>query len=121
MKSIIQITLVFTSLMLGVQTTWAASQPNEQRLAFVHKSVIIEKYNAIESDKLRISLGAGNSGFVEGQVCDSCEPIKVEITPATKAYDNNVEVPLKSAKSRLGRYATVIYEIETKNVTEIRW
>ena len=60
-------------------------------------------------------------GFVEGKVCDFCKEIKVNITPETKAYEKNVEVPLKRAKERLGRYATVIYEIDTKNVSAIRW
>jgi len=87
----------------------------------VHKSVTIELYNAIESDTLRISINAGGSGFVEGQVCDACELLKVTVTPETKAFANNVEMPLAMAKSRLGRYAVVIYDVETKNVTEIRW
>jgi len=82
---------------------------------------VIETTNAIESSSLRISLDSTLNGFVEGKVCDFCEPIKVTITPDTKAYANNVEVPLKQATSRLGRFATVIYELETKNVTAIRW
>jgi hypothetical protein len=82
---------------------------------------IIETHNAIESSSLRISLDSNLNGFVEGKVCDFCEPIKVIITPETKAYANNVEVPLKQAESRLGRFATVIYELKTKNVTAIRW
>jgi len=82
---------------------------------------VIETHNAIESSSLRISLDSTLNGFVEGKVCDFCEPIKVTITPDTKAYANNVEVPLKEATSRLGRFATVIYELETKNVTAIRW
>ena len=81
----------------------------------------IEKHNAFESMALRISIDKSSHGFVEGKVCDYCEEIKVNITPETKAYNNNVEVPLKQAKGRLGQYATVIYELETKNVSAIRW
>ena len=79
-----------------------------------------ERFNAIESEKLRISLD-GNSGFIEGKVCDFCEQITVTITPDTRAYENDKQVPLSRATDRLGRFATVIYELETKNVTEIRW
>lgn len=82
---------------------------------------LIETHNAIESSALRISLGTDLNGTIEGKVCDFCETITVTITPATKAYDSGVEVPLERAKSRLGRYATVIYELGTKNVSAIRW
>jgi len=85
------------------------------------KRGIIETHNAIESQSLRISLDSSLHGFVEGKVCDQCETIKVTVTPETRAYDNDVEVPLIRAKNRIGRYATVIYELNTKNVSEIRW
>ncbi len=82
---------------------------------------IMETHNAIESSSLRISLDSTMHGFVEGKVCDFCETIKVNITPDSKAYANDVEVPLEQATGRLGRFATVIYELKTKNVTAIRW
>jgi len=81
----------------------------------------IELHNAIESQSLRISMDDSLNGFIEGKVCDECDTIKVTITPDTKAFDNNVEVPLKRAKSRLGRYATVIYVKDTMNVSAIHW
>ncbi|VAW53480.1 hypothetical protein MNBD_GAMMA06-718 [hydrothermal vent metagenome] len=80
-----------------------------------------QPYNAIESDALRIYLDGSLKGFVEGRTCDACKKIKVAITPKTKAFSGRVEVPLKKAKARLGKYATVIYEIKTKKVTQIRW
>jgi hypothetical protein len=79
-----------------------------------------ERFNAIESEKLRISLD-GSNGFVQGKVCDFCEEIQVTITPDTRAFEDNKEVPLSRAAGRIGRFATVIYELETKKVTEIRW
>ena len=82
---------------------------------------MVVKHNAIESTSLRISLDNTLHGFIEGKVCDFCKEMKVTITPETKAYEKNVEVPLKRAKERLGRYATVIYEIDTKKVSAIRW
>ena len=85
------------------------------------KPGFIETHNAIESQSLRISLASNLSGFVEGKVCDECESIKVTITPQSKAFNKSVEVPLINAKNRIGRYATVIYELKSKNVTAIHW
>ena len=82
---------------------------------------LLETHNAIETDSLRISLDSTMHGFIEGKVCDYCEPITVTITPETKAYANRIEVPLEQATSRLGRSATVFYELDTKNVSAIRW
>jgi len=122
MKNIIKIFLLFMSFgvvagqssdMQGV--TKGSDSVDEPRRG------LIETHNAIEAESLRLSLGSDLNGFVEGKVCDFCETIKVTITPATKAYANNVEVPLKNAESRIGRFATVIYEVDTKNVSEIRW
>ncbi len=118
MKNRFKIILVLPALMLFMQVAVAS---DNQRFPTVHLSQMIEKYNAMEAESLRISLNEKLSGFVEGKVCDACEVIRVTITPATKAFANNVEVPLKTAKSRLGRYATVLYEVKSKNVTEIRW
>lgn len=80
-----------------------------------------EPYGAIEADALRISLDGSLNGFVEGKVCDACKKIKVAITPETKAYSGRVEVPLKSAKARLGRSATVTFDVKTKKVVKISW
>jgi hypothetical protein len=118
MKNIIQkFALVF--LLTATQAVMAADVPvvdNDQPMRG-----LIETHNAIESSSLRISLDSRLHGFVEGKVCDSCKTIKVTITPETKAYSNGVEVPLQQATTRLGRFATVIYELNTKNVSAIRW
>jgi hypothetical protein len=119
MKNIIQ---VFLTVMFLSMATQAVADRN---VSVVDDSErmrgVIETHNAIESESLRISLDGNLHGFVEGKVCDFCETIRVTITPNTKAYANNVEVPLKNAKNRIGRYATVIYELKTKNVSAIRW
>jgi hypothetical protein len=119
MKNILQMfSLMF--LLIATQVVAAADAPPMTGDTGRMRG-IIETHNAIESSSLRISLGADLNGFVEGKVCDLCETITVTITPATKAYANGIEVPLKQAKSRLGQYATVIYELDTKNVSAIRW
>lgn len=82
---------------------------------------LIETHDAIETASLRMSLGKDMHGFIEGKKCDNCKPLKVTVTPDTKAYQDGKEVPLKKAKSRIGRFATVIFERETKNVSAIRW
>jgi hypothetical protein len=110
-------TLIFLSSV--AQAVIAAEVPvvnNDQPMRGV-----IETHNAIETNSLRISLDSNMHGFIEGKVCDFCETITVKITPETKAYANRVEVPLKQATSRMGRFATVIYELDTKNVSAIRW
>ncbi len=77
--------------------------------------------SAIEADSLRISMDDTLNGFIEGKVCDACKKIQVKITPATKAYANNVEVPLKRANNRIGREATVIFDEKTRQVSVISW
>jgi len=120
MKNITQkFTLVF--LLMVTQSVMAADAPVVDNGEPTPMRGVIETHNAIESSSLRISLDSTLHGFVEGKVCDFCETIKVTITPETKAYSNNVEVPLERATSRLGRFATVIYELDTKNVSAIRW
>jgi hypothetical protein len=111
-------TLMFLSVV--VQNVIAADVPpvvnDDQPMRGVR-----ETHNAIETNALRISLDETMNGFIEGKVCDFCEQITVTITPETKAYANNVEVPLEQATGRMGRFATVIYELDTKNVSAIRW
>lgn len=97
-----------------------ADGPRDEPLDEPTRGVIMVE-DAIETESLRLSLSASLHGFVEGKVCDECETIKVPITPETKAFSGDVEVPLIKAKNRIGRPATVFYDIETKNATRIRW
>lgn len=77
--------------------------------------------DAIETESLRISLDADNTGFVQGKICDTCAELKVAITPETRAFEKNTEVPLKKAAGRIGRQATVFINREHTRVTRIRW
>ncbi len=81
---------------------------------------VVEKYNGMET-LLRLTLGNDLYGSIEGKACDHCKKIRLSVTPATKAYKNNIEVPLVQAKSRSGRFATVVYEVKTKTAIAIRW
>jgi len=121
MKSLISIFL----LLMVAQSVMALNPPHGKKVLedvqAESRRGFYEIHNAMESMSLRIALDASLNGFIEGKVCDDCETIRVTITPETKAYAKNVEVPLKKAESRLGRYATVIYLVKTKEVTAIRW
>jgi len=82
---------------------------------------IIKTHNAIKSVSLRIQLDENLHGFVESKNCSFCKTIRITITPDTKAYANNIKVPLIQAKNRIGQFATIVYELKTKNVSAIRW
>lgn len=85
------------------------------------RSVIMLE-EAMETDSLQISLNERTgAGVVVGRICDQCEKISVIITPDTRAFHGNNEVPLASAGDRLGRNATVFIDMEKKKVTRIRW
>ncbi len=125
MKTVIQLVISVLFLMMVNQVSAAPDNPglSNPPPGFIRGPAqnTVEKYQAIESLSLRISLDKSLHGFVEGKVCDSCKKIRVTITPQTKAYANNIEVPLKQAENRLGRYATVMFEVKTKKVINIRW
>jgi len=77
---------------------------------------------AVEAVALKISLNEETAtGVIYGKVCDQCEELKLEITPETRAYEGKTQVGIAQAKARLGRYATVIFNKETKQVIRIRW
>lgn len=121
MNNIIKVFCTVIFLMVATQAVANRDMRNPPNLSDGPKRGIIETHKSIEASSLRISLGDDLHGFVEGKVCDFCETIRVTITPDTKAFDNRVEVPLIKAKNRIGRYATVTFELETKNVSAIRW
>jgi hypothetical protein len=85
------------------------------------KQKIVKIHNAINPAVLKMRLDENLHGFIESKTCIFCKTIRVNVTPNTKAYANNIKVPLKQAKNRIGQYATVIYELKTNNVSAIRW
>jgi hypothetical protein len=90
-------------------------------LMMLNAYAVTQLEDAMEIDSLRISLNADNTGFVQGKICGECKELKVAITPNTKAFENDVEVPLKKATGRLGRSATVFINREHTKVTRIVW
>jgi len=77
--------------------------------------------DAIETESLRITMNGSNSGYVQGRICDECKLLTVAITAETKAFNQDVEVPLNRAVARVGKPATVFINIEHTQVTRIVW
>lgn len=62
------------------------------------------------------------TGFIEVPVCNrGCVNTTLRITADTVASENGRAVPLKKAKSRLGRDVGIEYDVPTKTVTTISW
>ena len=119
MKNHIRLFFTLIALITTTQAT-AFSNPPEQ-LQFKAGQNIIRTHNTIKSVSLRMNLDDNLHGIVVSKVCSFCKTIKITVTPNTIAYNNNVKVPLEEAKTRIGRYATIIYDLKTKNVSAIRW
>ena len=118
MKNKILVFFAFISLII---TTQATAISNLSDITIHTGSKILKTHNTINSTYLRISLNDDLHGFIDSKVCSFCKTIRIIITPNTIAYKNNVKVPLKQAKKRIGRHATVVYDLKTKNISAIRW
>ncbi len=119
MKNKILVFFTFVSIIITTQAT-AISNPPVSTLRDSGTETL-KTHNTISSVYLRISMDDDLHGFVDSKLCSFCRTIRIIITPNTTAYHNNVEVPLKQAKERIGRHATVVYDLKTKNIRAIRW
>lgn len=119
MKNNIRAFLTFLSLVATTQASAISSLPDNSIPEAEQK--IAKTYNSLRPASLRIQLDESLHGVIESKTCIFCKTIKVNITPNTKAYANNIKVPLEQAKGRIGQFATVIYELKTNNVSTIRW
>lgn len=84
-------------------------------------AVLIPVEGAVEAQALDVVLFNDLTGFVSGRECDKCELQKLSITPETKAYKQGQLVDLRQAKAQQGRPGFIIYDLETRNATAIRW
>lgn len=119
MKKCIQIFFTLLPLMISTQATAISSNVNSN--LFNSSLAILKTHNTISSVSLRLHLDKDMHGFVDSKLCSFCKRIRVTVTPDTVAYKNNTRVPLAQAKERIGRHATVTYDLKTKNVSSIRW
>ena len=119
MRNNIRVFFTLISLIITTQATAISNPPDNA----IHQpgQEIFKTHNTIKSVSLRISLSDDLHGFVDSKVCSFCKTIRINITPNTVAYDNNVEVPLRHAKKRVGQFATVIYDLKTNNISAISW
>jgi len=82
---------------------------------------LVQIGEAVEVSGLKITLNKELNGKIILQDCSKCEKIIVTITPETKAFKNNKEVPLIQAKKLIGKSALVSYNLKSKLVTRIDW
>ncbi len=119
MKKTIAALLTLTSILTSAQALAISKQP--ESIMPASEQTVMQTHNAIRSVSLRLSMNDNLHGFVESKTCSFCKTIRIEITPSTRAYANNVNVPLIKAKNRIGQYATIVYELKTKKISAIRW
>lgn len=72
-------------------------------------------YKVVEIDKLKITLDKSWNGYI------TFGDKKLLITPATKAYKKDVEVPLVKAVAQKNKYAEARYDFKTDQVISINW
>ncbi len=79
---------------------------------------------------LKISLDPDKlEGFIMYKLCrwdaekkeSRCKVERLPITPETIAYANYQKVPLRYARTRLGKYAEVVYDKDSLVVKSISW
>jgi len=119
MKKLIQVFFTLLSLIITTQTSALSYAPSNE--AYNAGLEILKTHNTISSVSLRMQLDSSLHGFVDSKLCSFCKKLRITITPETAAYENNVKVPLQKAINRIGRHASVTYELKTKNVSSIRW
>lgn len=119
MKKNSQVFLMLVSLLMTTQVSALGNSTNDDWFDTGLKT--LKTHNTISSVSLRIHLDKDLHGFVDSKQCSFCKNIRITITPQTTAYENNIKVPLEKAIDRIGRHATVIYELKTNKVSSIRW
>ena len=77
--------------------------------------------DAIETESLRITMKDDGTGYIQGKLCDKCKMLTVPVTAQTKAFDKNIQVPLKQAAGRVGKPATIFINMDHTRVTRIAW
>jgi hypothetical protein len=111
----------FTLFSLIITTQAAALNHTANDEMFDSGLEILKTHNTISSVSLRLHLNDNLHGFVDSKLCSFCKKIRITITPNTAAYENNIKVPLQQAINRIGRSATITYELKTNKVSSIRW
>ena len=74
---------------------------------------------AVEAVELEVRVDASRTGYAIGARCDTCRKQRFTITPETVYVRNAQRVDPSQASSFSGRPGTIIYDIETREVTKI--
>lgn len=82
---------------------------------------MVQYEETAEISGLKITLDSKLNGRIILKQCTGCKSAVLTITPETKAFNKNIEVPLIQAKKRLGKSAVVSYVIKSKLVKSIVW
>ncbi len=106
---------MFLMLMASYQTAYAVDS-SEAYIEYAYPLKI-----SLDVEKLE--------GFVFYNICrrdkvenkSICKKQRLPITPQTKAYANNEQVPLRQAKNRIGKYAAIVYDKNTLIIKAISW
>ena len=84
-------------------------------------ATIIPVEEAVETVALQLRLDNDLTGTVSGRSCSGCEQQRFTVTPATQAFENNVQVDLRRALERNGKPATIIYNIRSGDAVKLIW
>jgi len=78
-------------------------------------------FKVFETGSLNIKLSNDGTGVIKDIHCNGCDFNYVKITPASKATVNGVEVNIREARNRAGKFVMVSFNPETQEVQYIRW
>jgi len=72
-----------------------------------------------EVTQLRIIMRTPNTGEVLVNECETCEDVTLKITPETKFFKGDREIPLAQAFRHRGQEAVVMRDAESNDVVRI--
>lgn len=101
---------IFMALCLLPLTGFSQTKPN-----------VIFTEDAIEADKISVSINKRLSGSITAAKCPTCSPIRLKINKHTQAFHNGQLVHLIKVKEANGKAAIVFYDLKTKIVNRIKW
>lgn len=75
---------------------------------------------AIECEQFQMFNAKGN-GIIVARECKTCPEVQLNITAATQAFQNHIQVPLSSVPGINTNAITVFYDPKTLNAKRISW
>jgi hypothetical protein len=88
-------------------------------IAGKHKFGVIER--AFELAQVTLHVNKNGVGTAEILPCPTCQPVTYRITPQTRAYRDEKEVPITPKLNLQGLRVHVYYLNNTKNITRMFW